>query len=98
QETWWTVYPYLGLQNAWSLQNGLELFGSARAGVTAATYNFSNAFNLPVYPRAGAIGGVELGLRGPRLSLSGTFNIMSWSHSAQELLSTYDSSGNQFFS
>jgi hypothetical protein len=93
QETWWTLYPYLGLQHAYALQNGLEWYGSARVGVTAATYNFSNAYNLPVYPRLGGMGNLELGLRGARLSVSGTFGIMSWSRSAREQFSTTDSNG-----
>ena len=40
-ETWWTFYPYIGLEKAWALTNtGLEVFTSGRLGCTAFTYTY----------------------------------------------------------
>jgi hypothetical protein len=94
QETWWTLYPYVGLERWWSLGSGLELFSSLRVGTTALTYNYSNAYNLPVYPRLGVVGGLEFGLRGQRLSLSGSCEVMTWAQSADQYFSSTDSNGN----
>ena len=57
QETWWTLYPYLGLEIKRPLRDGLVLYSSMRVGATVVTYNYSNAYNLPVYPRMGVVAG-----------------------------------------
>jgi hypothetical protein len=94
QETWWTLYPYLGLEFKRDLNNGLQLYTTARAGVTAVSYNYSNSYQLPVYPKLGVVAGWELGLRGPHLSLASTVEVMTWSRSADQSFSTVGSSGN----
>ena len=94
QETWWTLYPYVGLEIKRPLQSGLELYTSMRVGATAATYNYSNAYDLPVYPRLGVVAGIELGLRGQRLSLSGSCEVMTWARSADQYFYTTDANNN----
>lgn len=94
QEAWWTFYPYLGLEARRPLGGDFELYSLSRVGATALTYDYSNTYNLPVYPRLGVVAGVELGIRGPRLALSGACELMSWSRSADQHFSAYDSNDN----
>ncbi len=59
QETWWTIYPYLGLETHLCLGTGWELYSESRVGATVMTYQFcstnyliydpANPFN-PQYP------------------------------------------------
>ena len=67
-----------------------------RVGATVVTYNYSNAYNLPVYPRMGVVAGVEIGLRGQSLSLSGSCEVMTWAQSAEQFYYATDSNGNPF--
>jgi hypothetical protein len=76
------------------LQSGLELYSSMRVGATVVTYNYSNAYNLPVYPRLGVVAGLEFGLRGPSLSLCASCEVMTWSQSANQSFYGTDSNGN----
>ena len=94
QETWWTLYPYVGLEIKRPLQSGLEIYTSMRVGATAITYNYSNAYDLPVYPRLGVVAGIELGLRGKSLSLSGSCEVMTWARSKEQYFYTTDANGN----
>jgi hypothetical protein len=80
QETWWTIYPYLGMEARRPLAGG-EFYASARLGLTPLTYQHVSYFDLALYPRLGVMGGAELGLRGQHLFLAGSFEAMSWSHS-----------------
>ncbi len=79
QETWWTVFPYVGLETRGAPEAcDLEFFGSARIGATAVTYEHVSWDDVTLYPKLGAMGQLELGLRGPRLFLSGYFEAMTW--------------------
>jgi hypothetical protein len=80
-ETWWTIYPFLGLENALPLGNGAELFSSIHVGATALTYQFCSLLDHALRPGLGMLAQVEFGIRGPRASLSGYFETMNWSHS-----------------
>ena len=82
QETWWTIYPYLGLETRGTPDvSDLEFFGSARIGCTAITYEHVSWNDVTLYPKTGITGQLELGLRGPRLFLSGYCEAMTWGES-----------------
>lgn len=82
QETWWTVFPYVGLETRRSPDVcDLEFFGSGRIGATAVTYEHVSWDDVTLYPKLGVMGQLELGLRGPRLFLSGYFEAMTWGES-----------------
>lgn len=82
RETWWTIYPYLGLETRGDPElRDVEFFGAARIGSTAFTYEHVTWNDISLYPRAGLAGQLELGLRGPRLFLSAQFEAMTWADS-----------------
>ena len=77
QQTWWTIYPYVGLEKKWLRPNGSELFFSGRLGATVLTYQRTQWPDDPAfYPRPGITGQVELGWRTPRFFVSGYFEAM----------------------
>jgi hypothetical protein len=78
QETWWTFYPYVGLETKESDEPGLQFFGSARIGVTPLTYQHATYFDTVVWPRCGVTGQLELGLRYSKCSLSAFAEVMTW--------------------
>jgi hypothetical protein len=80
QETWWTFYPYLGLETKVSLGH-TELYGCGHIGVTPFAYNKASDVDSPIYPRAGIDAQAEAGLRRGRLSLAAYFEILTWGHS-----------------
>lgn len=82
QETWWTVYPYIGLERRRTLTDEWEFFASGRIGATAATYQHVTFDDVVLYPKIGITGQVQMGLRGRHLFLSGYFEGMTWSESA----------------
>jgi len=87
QQTWWTIYPYVGLEKKWLRPNGSELFFSGRLGATVLTYQRTQWPDDPAfYPRPGITGQVELGWRTPRFFVSGYFEAMSWQNSQDEHL------------
>ncbi len=59
----------------------IEFFGSARMGATALTHEHVSWDDVTLYPEMGFLGQLELGLRGPRLFLSGYFEAMTWGES-----------------
>ena len=81
QETWWTIYPYLGLESRRRPEAGFELFASGRIGFTPVTYERASLFEVTLYPKTGLTGQVEVGLRSRRVHLSGYFEGMSWGES-----------------
>jgi hypothetical protein len=81
QETWWTVYPYLGLEVKNSNEPGPEFFGSIRLGATPLTYQRVTYFDTNSYPSCGITGQAEVGVRYERLSLSLCFEAMTWGKS-----------------
>ena len=53
QETWWTIYPYIGLETRRDLHSGLEVYGMARIGFTAATLERATINEVALYPKPG---------------------------------------------
>jgi hypothetical protein len=80
QETWWTFYPYVGIETRESADPGMHFFGSARVGVTAWTYEHVS-LDVTLHPRCGLTSAFELGFRGPRLSISAYAEAMTWAES-----------------
>lgn len=82
QETWWTIYPYLGLEWSRPLGGGAELYGSARLGVTALTYQHATVDgSRTLSPMPGLTSQLEYGIRGSDLFLAGYMEAMSWGES-----------------
>jgi hypothetical protein len=81
QETWWTLYPYLGLEKKRSLNCGWEFYYSARIGCTAMTYQYASNGYVPLYPKAGLMAQLELGLRGRTAFISAVTEVMTWGQS-----------------
>jgi hypothetical protein len=82
QETWWTIYPYLGVESRRVVRDGLELYGSGRIGCTAVTYERAGYFDVTLYPKAGLEGQAELGVRSRRLLLAAYLEAMTWRESS----------------
>ena len=81
QETWWTIYPYVGLENRRTLSDAVEFYAAGRIGMTAITYQRVSYFDVTLYPKLGFTGQLEAGLRGRRLFAAGFFETFSWSQS-----------------
>ena len=77
QETWWTFYPYLGLETHLHLNNELELYSESRVGVTVLTYQFSSTDTNPSWPQPGIMANVELGVRRPNMFAAVRAEVMS---------------------
>ena len=96
QETWWTMYPYLGLETHRQLTPDLDLYSESRIGVTALTYQFATTAwtsadpttldvlvtERPLWPKPGVFANVEIGLRGPYFFLAARAEVMSWAQSS----------------
>jgi hypothetical protein len=89
QETWWTFYPYVGLESKVLDQNAFHFFGSARVGLTAFTYQYADIADpyygtggSVLYPRLGVTSQAELGVACRRFSLSAYTEVMTWGESA----------------
>jgi hypothetical protein len=80
-ESWWTIYPYLGLETHRTLANGAVFYVSGRLGFTAMTYEHATWGDVSLYPKAGMIGQTELGVRGKRFFLAGSLEVLSWAKS-----------------
>lgn len=85
QESWWTFYPYVGAESRRTMKPGWEPYWRARIGVTAFTREHVALDDVTMFPRANLTGQVELGFRGPKLFVSGFFEVMAWSRSPQVL-------------
>jgi hypothetical protein len=81
QETWWTIYPYLGLETRRTLGDSTEFYASGRIGMTAITYQQVSFFDVALYPKLGLTGQLEAGLRGRRLFAGGFFETFTWGES-----------------
>ncbi len=82
QETWWTIYPFLGLETDYCLGTGLDLYTQSRIGTTAVTYQFSSTDTNPLWPQAGIMANTEIGLRGAAFFIAARIEVMSWSPSS----------------
>jgi len=99
QETWWTMYPYLGMETHQRLGAELDFYSESRIGMTALTYEFASTTSVvqdltdpfiaerPLWPKLGVFANVEIGLRGPRFFVAGRAEVMSWGESAWGLYS-----------
>lgn len=80
-ETWWTIYPYLGMEWSRPLGGRTAVYGSARIGVTAFTYEFATVNDVKLYPNPGLTTQLEYGIRGSDLFLAGYLEVMGWGES-----------------
>ena len=92
QETWWTVYPYIGLETREPNDTGLHFYGSARIGATVFTYQYADyidPINYPLYsdtvlnPRCGVTAQLQAGIRFQKFSLVAYSELMTWGESAE---------------
>lgn len=92
QESWWTFYPYIGIETKESNEPGAHFFGSARVGATAFTYQYADYIDLDyyptysntvLYPRCGLTAQLQLGVRFQKFSLVAYSEIMTWGESAE---------------
>jgi hypothetical protein len=81
QETWWTMYPYLGLEKKRSLSGGPEFYYAGRIGCTAITYQHATWGDTALYPKAGLTGQLECGVRGRSAFISIFSEVLSWRQS-----------------
>ncbi len=81
EEFWWTFYPYIGLEKKRLLSDGWEFYYAGRIGCTAMTYQYETWGGVPLYPKAGLTGQLELGLRGRCLFISAFTEVFSWGRS-----------------
>jgi hypothetical protein len=82
QESWWTMYPFLGLETHLQLGADLELYSQSRIGTTALTYQFVSINDRPLWPRPGVLANTEVGLRGSRFFVATRAEVMTWSPSS----------------
>jgi hypothetical protein len=81
QETWWTFYPYLGLQTNSTLSSGLDFYTESRVGATVLTYDFASIGDRPMWPTPGLMANVEIGLRGSCFYAAARAEVMRWEDS-----------------
>ena len=65
QETWWTIYPYLGWEGRREISPCLEWFAGLRVGMTAVNYEFVSYYEVALHPKLGVTAQAEFGLREP---------------------------------
>jgi len=81
QETWWTIYPYVGMEKRRLVRDDIEFYAAGRIGLTAITLERVSLDDLALYPGVGLLGQLEAGVRGRRFYLSAFFEAMSWGES-----------------
>jgi hypothetical protein len=81
QETWWTIYPYLGIEKRRTHDAEIEFYYSARAGCTPITYERIEDFSTNLYPKTGLTCQLEAGIRGRRFQLAFYLEYMGWTQS-----------------
>jgi hypothetical protein len=82
QETWWTFYPYVGIETKEPIEPGMHFYCSARIGATPLTYQHASWFDTTVYPRCGLTGNVQVGARYSGFLLAAYLEVMTWTESA----------------
>jgi hypothetical protein len=82
QESWWSFYPYVGMESRRRLKPEAEFYWRGRAGLMAFTYEHATGSDAVLFPRQGVTAQLEAGVRGPRWSLAVNCEFMQWSHSA----------------
>jgi hypothetical protein len=69
-ETWWTTYPYIGVETRRRTDDGWGFYCSGRIGCTAINFEHVSYYDVTLYPKAGLMGDFEGGIRGQRLFLA----------------------------
>jgi hypothetical protein len=82
EETWWTMYPFLGMETHHRAASELDLYSESRIGTTAVTYQLASINARPLWPKLGVFANAEIGLRGSRFFLAGRVEVMSWEESS----------------
>ena len=95
QETWWTIYPYLGLETHLPTGADMVWYSESRIGTTALTYQFATTGSVvsdgqgdlwfaerPLWPRPGVFANMEIGLRGPQFFIAARAEVMTWAPSS----------------
>ena len=82
EETWWTIYPYLGMETNTDFRDGLTFYTESRVGMTAITYDYATIGDRPLWPRPGVMANLEIGLRGQRFYVAARAEVMSWEQSS----------------
>lgn len=83
QETWWTLYPYLGMESRHDPSRDVEFYGRGRVGLVAITYEHLTLHQTTPFPGPGVTSQLELGLRGDYLFLAGYAEIFTWRQSGE---------------
>ncbi len=92
EETWWTIYPYIGVETRESNEPGVHFYGLARVGATVFTYQYADSIDLNYYPlysdtvlnpRCGVTAQLQLGVHFQKFSLVAFSEIMTWAESAE---------------
>jgi hypothetical protein len=81
-ETWWTTYPYVGVETRHRSDDGWEFYGSARIGCTAVNFQYVSYYDVILYPKIGLQGEVEGGVRGRRTHLAVYLQTFNFGESA----------------
>jgi hypothetical protein len=85
QESWWTFYPYVGVESRRTMKPGWEAYYRTRVGVTAFTWEHVALNDVTLFPRANVTVQSEMGFRGPSWHVSVYADIMAWSPSPKVL-------------
>ena len=81
EETWWIVYPFVGVESRHAISSGLEVYSTTRLGTTPMNLELPTEQAEPLYPRCGFLGQVEMGLRGKNLEVAGYFEVETFAQS-----------------
>ena len=83
QETWWTIYPYIGMETRRTVDSDVEFYGRGRVGLVAVTFEHLTLHEATLFPGPGVTSQLELGIRGQRLFLAGYFELFTWQQSSE---------------
>ncbi len=83
QETWWTIYPYIGVESRRDESKDVEFYGRGRIGLVAITYEHLTLHETTLFPGPGVTSQLELGFRGEYLFLAGYAEVFTWQQSSQ---------------
>jgi hypothetical protein len=83
QETWWTTYPYIGIESRHDESADVEFYGRGRVGLVAITYEHLTLHEATLFPGPGVTAQVELGFRGENLFLAGYAEVFTWRQSGE---------------
>jgi len=81
-QTWVTLYPYIGVETRHDPSRPVEFYGRMRVGLTAFTYMYENfPAGNGVYPLPGATALLEEGVRYHDFTLTGYAEVFGWAQS-----------------